>query len=463
MKQLNKSIGREEKDTIGVVRVPIDAYWGAQTQRALQYFNIGRDLMPEEIIEAFGIVKMAAAIANQKLQKLSCAKAQLIITACQEVSAKKLTPHFPLKIWQSGSGTQTNMNCNEVIANRAIELGGGVLGSKNPIHPNDDVNMSQSTNDVFPTVMHIAAVKLLCCQLIPAVKKLRNKLAEKQQKFTNIIKIGRTHLQDAVLMTLGQEFSGYVAQLDAALININNVLPQLCQLAIGGTAVGTGLNAPPEFANIAIAEINKITKMNFVLAANKFSALAAHDAIVMASGALKTLGCALMKIANDIRWLSSGPCCGLGELILPANEPGSSSMPGKINPTQCEAMTMVCAQVMGNDVTISFAGSQGNFELNTFKPVIICNFIHSAKLLTDACTTFGNFLVQKLKADRKKIQFFVQSSLMVATALVPTIGYDKTAEIVQQALTNKSSLRTACLKLKYLSGAKFDELINFIL
>lgn len=451
---------RQEVDSMGKVNVPADRYWGAQTQRSLRYFNIGKDVMPQEIIRAFGILKMAAAIVNQKLQKLPKDKARLIIAVSQEIMDGKLDRHFPLHIWQTGSGTQTNMNCNEVIANRAIEIARGVLGSKKPIHPNDDVNKAQSSNDTFPTAMHIAAVEVIVHSLIPAISKLRNALAKKQKIFAKIIKIGRTHLQDAVPLTLGQEFSGYVAQLDAALKNIKSALPQLQELAIGGTAVGTGINAPPKFGELVAAEISRITKIKFVSAKNKFAALAAHDGLVMASGALKTLACALMKIANDLRWLASGPRCGLGELILPENEPGSSIMPGKVNPTQCEAMTMVCVQVMGNDAAIGFAGSQGNFELNVFKPVMIHNFLNSARLLTDSCHSFTSYAVEGLKANYARISSFVESSLMLATALTPKIGYDKAAQIAHKALHDGTTLREACLALKYLSGSEFDALVK---
>lgn len=455
-----KILMRQEVDSMGKVNVPADRYWGAQTQRSLRYFNIGKDVMPQEIIRAFGILKMAAAIVNQKLQKLPKDKARLIIAVSQEIMDGKLDRHFPLHIWQTGSGTQTNMNCNEVIANRAIEIARGVLGSKKPIHPNDDVNKAQSSNDTFPTAMHIAAVEVIVHSLIPAISKLRNALAKKQKIFAKIIKIGRTHLQDAVPLTLGQEFSGYVAQLDAALKNIKSALPQLQELAIGGTAVGTGINAPPKFGELVAAEISRITKIKFVSAKNKFAALAAHDGLVMASGALKTLACALMKIANDLRWLASGPRCGLGELILPENEPGSSIMPGKVNPTQCEAMTMVCVQVMGNDAAIGFAGSQGNFELNVFKPVMIHNFLNSARLLTDSCHSFTSYAVEGLKANYARISSFVESSLMLATALTPKIGYDKAAQIAHKALHDGTTLREACLALKYLSGSEFDALVK---
>ena len=358
---------RIEVDSMGEIQVPANRYWGAQTQRSLHYFNIGFDTMPRELIRAFGILKKAAAITNNELGELDKEKLKLIILGANEVIEGKLDNEFPLHIWQTGSGTQTNMNCNEVISNRAIEIAGGKMGSKKPIHPNDDVNMSQSSNDTFPTAMHIATAEQIVHKLIPSIKMLRNELAKKQKEFKDIVKIGRTHLQDAVPLTLGQEISGYVAQLDADMERLEKILPDMYELAIGGTAVGTGLNTHPKFAEMAAKQIAKLTGLPFVSAPNKFSALAAHDGIVMASGALKTLACSLMKIANDIRWLASGPRCGIGELILPANEPGSSIMPGKVNPTQSEAMTMVCAQVLGNDAAIGFAGSQGNFELNVYK------------------------------------------------------------------------------------------------
>lgn len=451
---------RVETDSMGPIEVPSHRYWGAQTQRSLKYFNIGDDSMPEAVIQAFGIIKKAAALTNRDLGKLESDKAALIVKAAEEVIQGGLHDNFPLKVWQTGSGTQTNMNVNEVIANRAIEMAGGKLGSKDPIHPNDHVNMSQSSNDTFPTAMHVAAARQINEKLIPAVKKMREAVHEKGQKFKDIVKIGRTHLQDAVPLTLGQEFSGYVAQLDADLDCIRNCLPGLYELALGGTAVGTGLNTHPEFANRASAYINIITGLPFVSARNKFSVLAAHDAMVMISGALKTLACSLMKIANDIRWLGSGPRCGIGELILPSNEPGSSIMPGKVNPTQCEAMTMVAAQVMGNDTAICVAGSQGNFELNVFKPMIIFNLIHSINLLSDTCISFTDHLVIGLKANRKRIDYLVGESLMLVTALAPAIGYDKAAEVAHKALHDETTLREACLKLAYLSASEFDEIIQ---
>lgn len=451
---------RTESDSMGKIEVPDNVYWGAQTQRSLHHFDIGYDIMPRELIRAFAVLKKAAAITNNKLGLIPDEKMKLIVAAADELLAGKLQDQFPLRIWQTGSGTQTNMNVNEVISNRAIEMAGGKLGSKNPIHPNDDVNRSQSSNDTFPTAMHIAAVESIVHHLIPATKALRDALHEKQKEFDHIVKIGRTHLQDAVPLTLGQEFSGYVAQLDAAIKNIESTLPGLCELALGGTAVGTGLNAHPKFAEMAAKEIAKITSLPFVSAPNKFAALAAHDAIVFASGGLKTLACALMKIANDLRWLGSGPRAGLGELILPENEPGSSIMPGKVNPTQSEAMTMVCVQVMGNDTTIGIAGSQGNFELNVFKPVMIHNLLHSIRLLTDSQRMFTEFMVNELKADENRIRHSVENSLMLVTALTPKIGYDKAAEIAHKAYHDNSSLLEASLKLGYLTEEEFRKLMR---
>jgi fumarate hydratase, class II len=451
---------RIESDSMGQVEVPGDQYGGAQTIRSLHNFAIGREMMPPELIRAFGILKKAAALANEELGELSAEKAKLIVNAADEVISGKLYAHFPLKIWQTGSGTQTNMNVNEVISNRAIELAGGVMGSKKPIHPNDDVNMSQSSNDTFPTAMNIATAEMLVNQLIPTVTRLRDAIQQKQQEFAGIIKIGRTHLQDAVPITLGQEFSGYVAQLNLGLNAIQDVLPYIYQLAIGGTAVGTGLNTHPGFAVKTAAHIAELTGLPFVSASNKFAALASHDELVLTSGVLKTLACALMKIANDVRWLGSGPRCGLGELILPENEPGSSIMPGKVNPTQSEAMTMVCLQVMGNDTTIGIAGSQGNFELNVFKPVIIYNLIQSIYLLSDACRSFTDNCVVGLKANRERIDYYLNHSLMLVTALNPVIGYDKAASIAKKAHAEGASLRQAAIALGYLTGEQFDAAIK---
>jgi fumarate hydratase class II len=451
---------RIESDSMGEIQVPADKYWGAQTERSLHHFNIGNDLIPREVTHAFGILKKAAALTNLDIGKLPEDKAKLIIQAAEEVSSGKLDEHFPLHVWQTGSGTQSNMNTNEVIANRAIELAGGEMGSKTPVHPNDHVNMSQSSNDTFPTAMHIAAAIAFQKKLIPAVQKLRDGLAAKMEEFKDIVKIGRTHLQDAVPLTLGQEFSGYVTQLDACLARIENMMPELYQLALGGTAVGTGLNTHPQFAKKAADHIAKLTGLPFVSAPNKFEALASHEPLVMAHGVLKTLACALMKIANDVRWLGSGPRCGLGELHLPENEPGSSIMPGKVNPTQSEAMTMVCVQVFGNDTTVAVAGSQGNFELNVFKPVIIFNVIHSLNLLADTCRSFQEFCVQGLEANKKKIDYYLQHSLMLVTALNQHIGYDKAAKIAKTALHADISLQEAAVQLGFLTAEQFAEYVK---
>ncbi|MEL6326039.1 MAG: class II fumarate hydratase [Cyanobacteria bacterium J06626_23] len=451
---------RLETDSMGEIKVPSDRYWGAQTQRSLQHFDIGLDVMPRELIRAFGILKRAAAATNRELGQVSGEQAALIMQAADELIAGALDDHFPLRVWQTGSGTQTNMNANEVIANRAIELAGGVLGSKTPIHPNDHVNRGQSSNDTFPTAMHIAAVEQLVHRLLPSVDRLRGTLAEKAQGFDAIVKIGRTHLMDAVPLTLGQEFSGYVSQVEKGIQRLQASLPELYELALGGTAVGTGLNTHPQFAERVAAAIAQYTQLPFVSAPNKFAALAAHDAIVATSGALKTLATALMKIANDVRWLGSGPRCGLGELHLPANEPGSSIMPGKVNPTQCEAMTMVCVQVIGNDTAIAIAGSQGNFELNVFKPVMIHNLLHSIRLLADACRTFTDYLVVGLQANRDQIQTFLENSLMLVTALNPVIGYDKAAQVAKKAYVEDKTLRAACVELGFLTAIEFDEYVK---
>ena len=448
---------RSETDSMGTIEVPADRYWGAQTQRSLHHFDIGADIMPLEIVHAMGILKRAAAMTNQELGRLPAEKAKWLLQAAEEVSAGKLDTHFPLHVWQTGSGTQSNMNVNEVIANRAIEMAGGQLGSKDPVHPNDHVNMSQSSNDTFPTAMYIAVAKMTQEQLLPSIQQFRDELQTKQAVFKDIVKIGRTHLQDAVPLTLGQEFSGYVAQLDQALQSIEQMLAGVYELAIGGTAVGTGLNSHPQFADKVAAHIADLTGLPFVSAPNKFAALAAHDALVSLSGTLQTLAAALMKIANDIRWLGSGPRCGLGELILPANEPGSSIMPGKVNPTQCEAMTMVCVQVIANNNAVAMAGSQGNFELNVFKPMMAYNVLHSLRLLTDASHSFREFLLEGLQANEEKIDYFLHHSLMLVTALAPVIGYDKAAEIAHHALHHNMSLREAALDLKYLSDAEFDK------
>lgn len=451
---------RLDSDSLGKIEVPADKYWGAQTERSIQHFAIGRDVMPKELIRAFGILKKAAAITNFELGLMDQKVMELIVKAADEVIAGKFDDQFPLRIWQTGSGTQTNMNMNEVISNRAIEIATGKIGGKTPVHPNDHVNQSQSSNDTFPTAMHIAAVEAIVHQLFPAIQELRDGLAQKQKEFAHIIKTGRTHLQDAVPLTLGQEFSGYVAQIDAAIADIKLTLPNLYELAIGGTAVGTGLNAPPLFAEKMAAKISELTGLPFVSAPNKFAALAGHDAFVFASGALKTLACALMKIANDIRWMGSGPRCGLGELILPANEPGSSIMPGKVNPTQCEALTMVCIQVMGHDAAIGFADSQGNFELNVFKPMIIHNFMNSVRLLTDSSRMFYKYCIKDLSADEKAINKSLYNSLMLVTVLTPKIGYDKAAQIAHKAWHENLSLLDACLALGYLSEKEFKELVR---
>ena len=454
------STTRIETDSMGEIQVPADKYWGAQTQRSLHHFNIGRDIMPKEITHAFGLLKKASALTNLELGKLSQAKADLIIQAANEVSSGSLDAHFPLHVWQTGSGTQSNMNANEVISNRAIEIAGGKMGSKSPVHPNDDVNMSQSSNDTFPTAMHIAAALAFHHKLVPAVRTLRDGLAAKMNAFQDIVKIGRTHLQDAVPLTLGQEFSGYVAQLDACLLRIDKVMPELYELALGGTAVGTGLNTLPQFAEKSAAHIADITGLPFVTAPNKFAALASHEALVMAHSVLKTLACALMKIANDLRWLGSGPRCGLGELILPENEPGSSIMPGKVNPTQAEAMTMVCAQVIGNDTSVAVADSQGNFELNVFKPVIIFNVLHSLNLLADTCLSFQEFCVEDLTVNRPMIDYYVQNSLMLVTALNQHIGYDKAAKIAKTAHHDNISLQEAAIQLGFLTAEQFAEYVR---
>ena len=451
---------RTESDSMGEIEVPSDRYYGAQTARSLIHFAIGQDTMPVELIRAFGVLKKAAALVNRDLSKLPADKAGLICKAADEVISGKLNGHFPLRIWQTGSGTQTNMNVNEVISNRAIELAGGLMGSKRPIHPNDDVNMSQSSNDTFPTAMHIAAAAETSQRLLPAVKKLRDALDVKTKEFGPVVKIGRTHLQDATPLTVGQEFSGWVSLLDRDLTRIAEALDGLYDLAIGGTAVGTGLNAHPEFAERAARKISELTGLRFRSHPNKFASLSAHDEIVFASGALKTLAASLMKIANDVRWLASGPRCGLGELWLPENEPGSSIMPGKVNPTQCEALTMVAVQVMGNDVTIGFAGSQGNFELNVFKPVMIFNYLRSVELLSDASNSFVDHCVVGMQVNREQIDHHLRNSLMLVTALAPKIGYDNAARVAKTAHHEGTSLRAAAVKLGFLSGEEFDALVK---
>ena len=451
---------RIEKDSMGQLEVPADRYWGCQTQRSLQNFKIGGERMPEGVIWAFGILKKGAALANAELGILKEETAKLICQAADEVRNGKLDDHFPLVVWQTGSGTQSNMNVNEVIANRAIEIAGGELGSKTPVHPNDDVNKSQSSNDTFPTAMHIAAVKEIEDYLFPRVKKLRDTLAAKSDAFKDIVKIGRTHLQDATPLTLGQEISGWVSQLDHAMSAIEATLDQMRELALGGTAVGTGLNTHPNYAALVAKKISEIAGTEFRTATNKFAYLAGHDAIVGASGALKQLAAACMKIANDVRWLSSGPRCGLGELSIPENEPGSSIMPGKVNPTQCEALTMVACQVMGNDATIGFAGSQGNFELNVYKPVMIYNLLQSVRLLADGCESFNDNCAVGIEPNKEKIDQFLHGSLMLVTALNPVIGYDNAAKIAKNAHHNGTTLLESALELGLLTEEQFKDAVK---
>ena len=452
---------RIETDSMGEIAVESDKYWGAQTERSLHHFNIGFDTMPREMIRALGILKKAAAIVNHELKpdKLTKEKLDLISQAADEVIEGNLDAHFPLRVWQTGSGTQTNMNANEVISNRAIEIAGGEMGSKKPVHPNDDVNMSQSSNDTFPTAMYIAAAERLNA-LIPRVEEVHNAIDAKAKEFADVVKIGRTHLQDATPLTVGQEFGGWASLLERDIERLKQVLNGLYDLAIGGTAVGTGLNAHPEFAERAAGQIAEITGLPFRAHPNKFAALSAHDEIVFASGALKTLACSLMKIANDVRWLASGPRCGIGELIIPENEPGSSIMPGKVNPTQSEAITMVAAQVMGNDAAIGFAGSQGNFELNVFKPVMIHNFLHSVRLLNDSCKGFVEFCISGIELNRPQIDKYLNDSLMLVTALNQHIGYDNAAKIAKNAHKKGLSLKQSAIELGLLTGEKFDELVK---
>ncbi len=454
---------RVETDSMGKIEVPADTYYGAQSARSLIHFDIGegtwpRDVMPKQVIVAMARLKKAAALVNHDLGKLDDEKTKLITQAADEVIAGKLDAHFPLRIWQTGSGTQTNMNVNEVISNRAIEIAGGEMGSKKPVHPNDHVNMSQSSNDTFPTAMHMAAAEAVV-QMLPAVKQLRDALDVKATQWKDLVKVGRTHLQDATPLTLGQEFSGYVTQLDRAMVAINEALNHIYDLAIGGTAVGTGLNAHPEFAQRMAKKLSELTNLPFRSHPNKFTALASHDDFVFASGALKMLAAALMKIANDIRWLASGPRAGIGELVLPENEPGSSIMPGKVNPTQSEAMTMIVAQVYGNDTAISFGASQGNFELNVFNPVMIANFLHSCHLLKGTCTMFREHAVEGLQANEPVIAKYLGESLMTVTALSPKIGYDKAAEIAKKAHHEGTTLKEAALNLGYVSAEDFDTFV----
>jgi fumarate hydratase class II len=451
---------RVESDSMGEIEVPADHHWAAQTQRSLHHFAIGRDEMPERIIRAFGLLKLAAADVNRELELLEREEHHRIVDAAREVADGRLAGEFPLRVWQTGSGTQTNMNVNEVIASRANEAATGARGGKQPVHPNDHVNRSQSSNDTFPTALHMAVAMALVEDLLPSVRALRDALDAKRDEFEDVVKIGRTHLMDAVPLTLGQEFSGYVAQLDGAIQRIELTLPGLYEIALGGTAVGTGLNSHPRFAELVAARIAELTGLPFVTAPNKFAALAGQEATVFASGALRTLATSLMKIANDIRWLGSGPRAGLGELRLPENEPGSSIMPGKVNPTQSEAMTMVCVQVMGYDVAIGIAGSQGNFELNVFKPLIALDLLHGIELLADSCRSFREFCVEGLEADRARIDEHVTNSLMLVTALTPRIGYDKAAEIAKKAHHEGTTLRAAALALGYLDEAELDALMR---
>jgi fumarate hydratase class II len=445
---------------MGAIEVPADHYWGAQTQRSLHFFAIGSDTMPFRIVHAFGILKRSAAEVNAELGYLAKEKLEFIASAANEVAAGVLDAEFPLRVWQTGSGTQSNMNANEVIAGRANELATGTRGGKIPVHPNDDVNRSQSSNDTFPTALHLAVAMAIGEELLPSVRGLRAALDIKRAEFDGIVKIGRTHLQDAVPLTLGQEFSGYVAQLDGDIDRIEAALPALYEIALGGTAVGTGLNSDPRFGELVAARIAALTDLPFVTARNKFAALAGQEAEVAASGAIRTLATTLMKIANDIRWLGSGPRAGLGELRLPENEPGSSIMPGKVNPTQSEMLTMVCVQVMGYDAAIGFAGSMGNFELNVFKPIIAHDLLHGIELLSDGCRSFREHCVEGLEADRDRIGEHVANSLMLVTALTPAIGYDKAAEIAKKAHHEGTTLRAAALSLGYVSEADFDRLLD---
>lgn len=451
---------RIETDSMGEIKVPSDKYYGAQTARSLMNFKIGGERFPRELIRALGILKKAAALSNAELKMISQEKVELIVKAADEVIEGKLDEHFPLVVWQTGSGTQTNMNSNEVISNRAIEIAGGEMGSKTPVHPNDDVNKAQSSNDTFPTAMHIAAVEEVHRRLIPMVTKLRDALAKKSEEFKDIIKIGRTHLMDATPLTLGQEFSGYVQQLTNGLDRINGALPRLAELALGGTAVGTGLNTHKDFAVLSAKKISEITGLEFTTAPNKFEALAAHDAIVEFSGVLKTISASLHKIANDIRWMGSGPRSGLGELALPANEPGSSIMPGKVNPTQAEAITMVCAQVFGNDAAIGFAGASGNFELNVYKPVMIFNLLQSIRLISDSCESFTNNMVVGIKPNIDKIDELLRKSLMLVTALNPHIGYDNAAKVAKKAFNENTTLKEAVVDLGLLTAEEFDQKVK---
>jgi len=451
---------RIETDSMGEIEVPADLYYGAQTARSLIHFDIGIETMPREIIRGMGILKKASALVNAELGLLPNDKKDLIAKSADEVIAGTLDDHFPLRIWQTGSGTQTNMNTNEVISNRAIEIAGGTLGSKDPIHPNDHVNMGQSSNDTFPTAMHIAAVERIHDHLLPELTRLHDAIAKKRDSFKGIIKIGRTHLMDATPLTLEQEFSGYTQQISNGIERVNGCLPRLSQLAIGGTAVGTGLNSHPNFAVKVAEKIAELTNRNFVTAPNKFESLAAHDAVVEASGVMKTLACSLMKIANDIRWLGSGPRCSIGELVLPANEPGSSIMPGKVNPTQSEAMTMVAAQVIGNDTAIAVGGSSGNFELNVFKPVMIYNLLQSIRLIGDSCRSFNQHCIVGIEPNIAQIETHLKNSLMLVTALNPHIGYDSAAKVAKKAYQENITLKEAAAALNLLTPKEFDEKVR---
>ena len=452
---------RVETDSMGEINVPNDQYYGAQTARSLIHFKIGLDKFPREIIRALGVLKKAAAITNRDLGTLSEEKCDLIVKAADEVIEGKLDDHFPLSVWQTGSGTQTNMNSNEVISNRAIELAGGVLGSKNPIHPNDDVNKAQSSNDTFPTAMHIAAAEQINHILIPSLEKLKNTLEKKSESFSEIIKIGRTHMMDAVPLTLGQEFSGYVTQINNGIKRIKTTLEEgLYYLVLGGTAVGTGINSHPEFARNSAIKIAEITGLPFQTAPNKFESLATNDAIVFASGALKTIATSLMKIANDVRLLSSGPRSGIGEILIPENEPGSSIMPGKVNPTQCEAMTMVCAQVLGNDVAVNVGGSNGHLELNVFKPVMIFNLLNSIRLLSDASISFEEHCARGIIPNEKNIEAYLKNSLMLVTALNPVIGYDNAAKVAKKAFQEDITLCEAVLNLELMTEEEFKNVVD---
>ncbi len=451
---------RIETDSMGEIEVPADRYYGAQTARSLIHFDIGTETMPREIIRGMGILKKASAIVNSELGLLPQDKKDLIAKSADEVIAGSLDEHFPLRVWQTGSGTQSNMNSNEVIANRAIEIAGGQMGSKDPVHPNDHVNMGQSSNDTFPTAMHIAAVERIHEHLLPELTRLRDALAKKRDEFKGIIKIGRTHLMDATPLTLEQEFGGYVQQLTNGIERVNGCLPRLSEIALGGTAVGTGLNSHRDFAVKVAEKIAELTGRDFVTAPNKFESLAAHDAVVEASGVIKTLACSLMKIANDFRWLGSGPRCGIGELVLPANEPGSSIMPGKVNPTQSEAMTMVAAQVIGNDTAIAVGGSSGNFELNVFKPVMIYNLLQSIRLLADASRSFNDYCVAGTQPNKLQIEAHLRNSLMLVTALNPHIGYDNAAKVAKKAYQENTTLKEAVVALKLLTAEEFDEKVR---